>query len=98
YVLLGAYLLLHPPMTDPRSTAVALGGGLFLLLFKSLPPSSFSILGYSWVGFLLYALTSSTWSLVPGLSLQSSAFLFLGTLLYLMGRAGDRSASNWIET
>ncbi len=34
-----SYLLFHPPMANPPSMAVALGGGLFLLLFKPIKPT-----------------------------------------------------------
>src|SRR5580698_6099662 len=81
------YLLFNPPMAHPQSTAVALGGGLFLLLFKSVKPDSFLSLGRAWFLFLGYLLVSSFWSMVPGLTLQSAGLVFWGSLLYLMARS-----------
>lgn len=97
YFALGIYLLFHPALFQERSYAVALGGGLALLLFRAVPPGSLALLGPAWWLFLLYALLSAPFSLVPALSLQSAGFLFLGTLLYLMGRSQDPASQTRVE-
>ncbi len=84
-----SYLLFYPPMAYPPSIAVALGGGLFLLLFKPVTPESLFSLGRGWFLFLAYLLLSSFWSLVPEVALQSAGFAFMGTLLYLMARSDE---------
>jgi len=86
------YLFFHPALSHPLSLAVALGGGLFLFLFRPIPIQSFSRLGISWFLFLLYLSLTSLGSLSPGLSWQSTAFLFLGTVLFLM--ASESSAQS----
>ncbi len=86
------YLLFHPVLAHPLSAAVALGGGLFLFLFRPIPAQSLSRLGAPWFLFLLYLTLASSGSLSPGLSWQSTAFLFLGTALFLMAsESSDQS-------
>lgn len=80
----GVYLVFHPALSHPLSYGVALGGGLFLLLFRSLGDGAFGVMGRTWWFFLSFLLASSFWSLSPGVTFQSTGFLFLGTLLYLM--------------
>src|SRR6185503_5855861 len=80
YLLTALYLLLHPALVHPQSNAVVLGGGLVLLLLRSIPPASFDDLGVFWAAFLSYVLLSSVWSISSGSTLQSAGFLFLGTL------------------
>ncbi len=96
-VLTGWYLLFHPCLGDPKSFAVALGGGLVLLLFRPIQTGAFARMGRLWMVFLLYLLFSSFWSLIPGLTLQSAGFVFLGTLLYLMASANDPQTQSRLE-
>ncbi len=97
YLSLAFYLLLFPPMAYPQSYAVALGGALLLLLFRPLPSESSQILGRAGCVFLILLPISAFWSLLPGISLQSAGFIFLGTLLYLMGRSGDPAGQGRME-
>ncbi len=97
-LVIGIYLLFHPALRCPQSYAVALGGGLLLLLFKCVTPEAFVLLGKAWWLFLLYIGLSFVWSPLPGLTFQSAAFVFLGTLLYLMARARDSMAKIGMET
>ncbi|MGH7740038.1 MAG: hypothetical protein ACREL1_07815, partial [bacterium] len=90
--LLAFYLLFHPALAHPLSTATALGGGLFLFLWRPIRSESLFRLGSFWFLFLLYSFLNSFGSLSPGLSWQSAAFLFLGTVLFLM--ASDSSAES----
>ena len=96
-VLILFYLLLNPPMTYPQSTALALGGGLVLLLFKAIPPGSLEKMGRVWWLFLSYLLLSCFESLLPGLTLQSAGFAFVGTLLYLMAQSNDDETKKRLE-
>ncbi len=95
---IGIYLLFHPALAYPQSRAVALGGGLLLLLFKRVEPNSFAVLGKAWWFFLLYAVLSSFGSFQHGLTLQSAGFVFLGTILYLMAQHRDPTAKIRMET
>lgn len=98
FLLLGVYLLFHPPLVHPQSYAVVLGGGLLLLLFKPVAANAFGVMGKPWWLFLLYLFLSSFWSVSPGITLQSSGFAALGTLLYLMGTEREDGAKGRIET
>jgi O-antigen ligase len=97
YVLVGFYLLLFPPWTYPQSIAVALGGGLLLLLFRVIPIENLRIVGRAWGILLAFLLISSFWSLAPGTTLQSTGLAFLGTLLYLMARANSPASQSRLE-
>src|SRR5580658_3356066 len=88
YFCFAVYLLFHPVLAFPQSGAVVLGGGLVLLLFRTIPANSLEKIGIFWILFLFYNLSSIFWSFSPGLTLQSSGFLFLGTLLILMAQQG----------
>jgi O-antigen ligase len=94
---IGCYLLLNPCLADPPSCAVALGGGLLLLLFKSIPSEAFTRVGRFWLLFLFYLLLSSSWSLAPGITLQSAGFFFLGTILFLMANSNDSQSQSRVE-
>ena len=94
---LSAYLLFHPALSHPLSLAVALGGGLFLFLWRPIGSDALAQLGPFWFLFLLCALLSGAGSLDPGLSWRSAAFLFLGTSLYRMARASTREAQSRLE-
>ncbi len=98
YLCFAVYLLFHPVLSFPQSAAVVLGGGLVLFLFRNIPGDALEKLGLFWVLFLLYTLSSALWSASPGVTLQSSSFLFLGTLLVLMAQQGSLSSKNRIET
>src|SRR5579859_3772090 len=98
FVLVGVTLFLFPPWTYPQSMALALGGGLLLLLFRPVPADAFKRLGLGWALFLLFLLVSSFWSLSPGLTLQSTGTMFLGTLLYLTARSNEHPAQKRLET
>lgn len=98
FALVGVFLFFFPPMTYPTSMAVALGGGLLLLLFRPVPTESLKMMGLGWVLFLAFLLVSSFWSLSPGMTLQSTGILFLGSLLYLMARSNDPAAQKRLET
>ncbi len=97
YLSMAFYLLLFPPMAFPQSYAVALGGGLLLLLFRPLPAESSQILGRAGWLFLTLLPVSAFWSLQPGVSLQSAGFTFLGALLYLMGRSNEPATQGRME-
>jgi O-antigen ligase len=97
YLCFAVYLLFHPVLAFPQSNAVVLGGGLVLLLFRTISTNSLEKLGIFWVLFLLYNLISAFWSFSPGLTLQSSGFLFLGTLLIVMAQQGTLFSKNRIE-
>ncbi len=97
YLCLAVYLLFHPALMFPQSSAVVLGGGLVLLLFRGIQRGFLEKLGVFWVLFLLYSLSSTFWSASPGITLQSSGFLFLATLLALMSQQGGLSSKNRIE-
>ncbi len=92
------YLLFHPALSHPLSLAVALGGGLFLLLWRPVGSGALAQLGPFWFLFLLYSFLSSVGSLSPGLSWQSDSFLFLGTCLTLMASASSQEAKSRFET
>src|ERR1700677_4037636 len=97
YLCIAVYLLFHPVLAFPQSSAVVLGGGLALFLFRIIPRDSLEKLGIFWILFLFYNLLSIFWSFSSGLTLQSSGFLFLGTLLILMAQQGSLSSKNRIE-
>jgi O-antigen ligase len=97
YLCLAVYLLFHPVLAFPQSNAVVLGGGLVLLLFRTVPRDSLEKLGLFWVLFLFYNLISVLWSFSPGLTLQSAGFLFLGALLILTAQQGSLSSKNRVE-
>jgi len=97
YFCFAVYLLFHPVLAFPQSNAVFLGGGLVLLLFRTISTNSLEKLGIFWVLFLLYSLISAFWSFSSGLTLQSSGFLFLGTLLIVMAQQGTLVSKNRIE-
>ncbi len=97
YLLIALYLILHPALAHPQSFAVALGGGLVLLLLRRLPEGSFEVLGFPCVLFLVFCLLSAAGSISPGITLQSAGFLFSGTLLFLMARKNDLPAQNRLE-
>ena len=97
FLLLGFYLLTFPAWTYPQSTAVALGGGLLLLLLRDIPGGSLSLLGGAWWSLLFLLPLGFFWSLSPGLTLQSSGFLFLASILYLMGRSRDEHGMRRME-
>ncbi len=96
-ILIGLYLLFHPYLMDPKSLAIAMGGGLALLILRPVQEGTFARMGRLWLLFLLYLLVSSSWSLVPGLTLQSAGFVFLGTLLYLMAGMNKPQAQTRLE-
>jgi O-antigen ligase len=98
YLLTGLYLLFHPALAFPTSYAAALGGGLVLLPFTTLPEGSWEVPGRPWWIFLAFTLASSFWSLTPGLTLQSAGFLFLGTFLYLANRTYSDRIRTALET
>ena len=97
YLCFAVYLLFHPVLAFPQSNAVVLGGGLVLLLFRTISINSLEKLGIFWVLFLLYNLISAFWSFSPGITLQSSGFLFLGTLLIVMAQQGTLLSKNRLE-
>src|SRR5258708_393729 len=97
FFLIGSYLLFYPPLNYGQSYSVALGGGLILLLFRTITSGSLSILGKAWWAFLLYLLFTASWSLRPGITLQSAGFVFLGSLLYLMVRSNDPKTQSRVE-
>ncbi len=97
YLCFAVYLLFHPALSFPQSNAVVLGGGLALVLFRTIPRDSFEKFGIFWVLFLFYNLISAFWSFSPGLTLQSSSFLFLGTLLIVMAQQNALASKNRIE-
>jgi O-antigen ligase len=97
YLCFAIYLLFYPALSFPQSTAVVLGGGLVLFLFRTVPGDAFEKLGLFWILFLLYTLGSALWSVSPGVTLQSSGFLFLATLLVLMAQSGNLASKNRIE-
>jgi O-antigen ligase len=97
YLCLAVYLLFHPALAFPQSNAVVLGGGLALVLFRTIPRDSFEKLGIFWTLFLFYNLISAFWSFSPGLTLHSSGFLFLGTLLIVMAQQNSLASKNRIE-
>src|SRR5690242_21260992 len=97
FLLTAAYLLFLPALSHPQSRAVALGAGLLLLLFKTVPRESSAILGRPWWLFLGFLASSCLWSLSPGVTLQSAGFVFLGSLLFLMGRSREGQAQGRIE-
>jgi O-antigen ligase len=97
FLSIGAYLLFHPALADPRSYAVALGGGLALFLVKPQIQDRQDILGKTWWLFLLYTLLTSFWSLQPGITLRSAGFLFLGTFLFLAVRQSGTSTHRLLE-
>ncbi|HUO57019.1 MAG TPA: O-antigen ligase family protein [bacterium] len=96
--LTGSYVLFHPALAFSTSTAVVLGGGLLLLLFRPITSDSLALLGRSGLMFLVYALATCSWSISPGTSLQSAGFLFLGALLFYMGRPYDTQTQSRVET
>lgn len=97
FFLITLYLLFFPPLNYPQSYAVALGGGLVLLLFRTVPRESLQNLGRaSWI-FLFLLPLSALWSLQPGVTLQSAGFAFLGALLYVMVRSNDSAAQSRME-
>ena len=59
FVLVGFYLLFHPVLANPTSLAVALGGGLLLLLLRTIPSETLQIIGKAWCLLLVYLLASS---------------------------------------
>jgi O-antigen ligase len=97
YLCFALYLLFHPALAFPQSNAVVLGGGLALVLLRAIPWDSFENLGIFWILFLFYNLISACWSFSPGLTLQSSGFLFLGTLLIVMAQQNGLASKNRIE-
>lgn len=97
FFLITLYLLFFPPLSHPQSTAVALGGGLFLLLFRTIPREALEGMGRGSVLFLLFLPLSAFWSIQPGITLQSAGFLFLGVLLYWMARSNGNAAQSRME-
>ena len=97
-LVIGIYLLHRPALAYPQSFTVALGGGLLLLLFKNVTPESFALIGKAWWLFLFFIVSSSVWSILPGLTLQSAGIVFLGTILYLTARSLDPAAKIRMET
>jgi len=94
---LGLYLVFHPALACPTSLGVALGGGLFLFLFRSIPEGALARIGLPTFLFLLYLIVDSIFSLNPGLSWQALGFVFLGVLLYLMALEGSAEAKGRFE-
>src|SRR5579871_5322320 len=97
FFLITLYLLFFPPLSNPQSYAVALGGGLFLLLFRNIPGESLQGLGRVFLLFLLFLPLSALWSLQPGTTLQSAGFVFLGVLLCWMARSNGPGAQGRLE-
>src|SRR5258708_7441804 len=97
FVLVGVYLFFHPVLANPTSLAVALGGGFLLLLLRPIPPETLNIVGPSWCLFLMYLFLSSLWSVLPGITLQSTGLVFLGTMLYAMARMNSPNAQSRLE-
>ena len=97
FVLVGFYLLFHPVLANPTSLAVALGGGLLLLLLRTISPETLQVIGKAWCLFLVYLLASSLWSVSPGITLQSAGLVFLGTILFAMARMNSPESQNRLE-
>ena len=97
FLLLATYLIFAPPLANPQSTAIALGGGLLLALFTPLFSAKTPQLGFCSWAFLGYALLSFTWSCQPGVSLVSAGFLFLAVLLFLSQAGWEGKTRQTVE-
>jgi O-antigen ligase len=97
FVLLGSYLVFFPCLSHPQSIAVALGGGLLLLLLRPIPAGMASTLGKPIFYLLAYLALTSLWSLAPGVTLRSAGLVFLGFLLYTMAKGNDSNAQSRLE-
>ena len=97
FFLITLYLLFFPPLHYSQSYAVALGGGLFLLLFRTISKESLQGFGRAFLLFLLFLPLSAVWSLQPGITLQSAGFVFLSALLYWMFRSNDSATQSRME-
>jgi len=97
FFLVTLYLLFFPPLSHPQSYAVALGGGLFLILLRAIPKEILQSLGGAGFLFLLFLPLSALWSLQPGVTLQSAGFVFLGALLYWMVRSNAVGTQSRME-
>lgn len=85
--LLWSYLLFHPALVESRSYAVAISLGLVLLFLKPIQDRSFLVLGPWPVLLVFWACLSSVWSLCPGLSLRSAAYLCVACSVFLTVRS-----------
>lgn len=97
FLFLASYLVFNPPLANPQSTAIALGGGLLLALFSPFLQNKTPRLGFGVWAFMTYALLSFTWSCQPGVSLVAAGFLFLAVLLFLSQAGWEGKAQEVVE-